>query len=171
MTTKGDTTDGAPEDQDPAATRFLVDGTAGRLARWLRLLGFDTAYCECAADYRLAHLARVEGRVLLTRRKPASALPWAPAVLLESDSLEEQLVQVARLYPLPDKPLTRCSSCNSPLADVPRESVRGRVPPFVYETAPAFSRCSGCGHLYWPGTHHAGISERWARLRELSSED
>jgi uncharacterized protein with PIN domain len=151
--------------------RFLVDGTAGRLARWLRLLGFDTAYSGEAAGYRLVHRARAEGRVLVTRRVAASALPWAPAVFLESDSVEEQLAQLALLYRLPGRPLTRCSGCNTPLEEASRVSVRGEVPPFVYKTAPAFSRCPGCGHVFWQGTHYARIRERWEELRRLSAQE
>lgn len=160
-----DSRDDTAQDQGSGDVRFLVDSTAGRLARWLRLIGFDTGYSGAAADYRLVHRARAEGRILLTRRKTATLLPWAPAIHLQSDQLDEQLEQVARRFRPPDKALTRCSICNSPLEDVTRESVRHRVPRFVYNTAPAFSTCPGCGRVYWQGTHYAKIKERWSNLR------
>ncbi len=162
-----DSTDSPRRDRDPGTVRFLVDGTAGSLARWLRLLGFDAACSGTAADYRLVHRARAEGRVLVTRRRAAAALPWAEAVLLQSDKLDEQLRQIAAGFPPQDPPLTRCSTCNTPLEDVERESVRGHVPPYVFRTARSFSRCPRCLHIYWPGTHYREIKARWDELRRL----
>jgi uncharacterized protein with PIN domain len=169
MTTKGDSTDGTPADQESGEARFLVDGTAGRLARWLRLLGFDTAYSAEPAGYHAVHRARAEGRILLTRRRAASELPWASAVFLDSEILERQLAQLASLYRLPAKPLTRCSDCNTPLQEASRDSVQDKVPPYVFRTAPAFSVCPECGHVYWQGTHYKRIAERWRELRRLSA--
>ena len=156
-----------PGSEEPGTVRFLVDGTAGRLVRWLRLLGFDSAYADRSADYRLVHRARSEDRVLLTRRASAAALPWAEAVYLESDRLTEQLVQVAGLFPLPDHPMTRCSLCNAPLESVPKETVRDEVPPYVYATLSGFSKCPECGHVYWQGTHFSKIMSRWRSLRNM----
>jgi uncharacterized protein with PIN domain len=153
---------------DTATVRFLVDSTAGRLARWLRLVGYDTAYSGAPADYRLVHRAMSEGRVLITRCGSAAALPWARAILLRDDRLEDQLIQVARAFPPHAPPLTRCSICNTPLEEIARESVRKRVPPYVYKTARSFSICPGCRHVYWPGTHHDRIKARWEALRRVS---
>jgi uncharacterized protein with PIN domain len=86
---------------------------------------------------------------------------------LESDGLDDQLVQVARRFRPPTPPLSRCSLCNTPLDSVSREDVRDAVPPFVYETAPGFSKCPGCGHVYWQGTHCSKITDRWRALRKL----
>jgi hypothetical protein len=169
-----DSTDRLDADQDPQGSeeprtvRFLVDGTAGRLVKWLRLLGFDSTYADRAADFHLVHRARSEGRVLLTRRASAAALPWAEAVHLESDSVDEQLVQVAALFPPPDHPMTRCSLCNALLESAPKEAVRDEVPPYVYATASGFSKCPECGHVYWQGTHFPKIMSRWKSLRKLS---
>lgn len=168
MGTMRDSTDSPQRDQGSAAVRFLVDSTAGRLARWLRLMGYDAAYSGAAADYRLVHRARAEGRVLLTRRKSATELPWAEALLLTSDLLDHQLEQVARSYPPPEPPLTRCSICNTPLEKASKKSVKRKVPPYVYDTVGSFSVCPGCGHVYWPGTHYARILARWMELRDLS---
>lgn len=151
--------------------RFLVDSTAGRLARWLRLVGYDTAYSGAPANYRVVHRAMSEGRVLITRCRSAAALPWARAILLEDDRLEDQLIQVARAFPPQAPPLTRCSICNTPLQEVPRDSVRGKVPSYVFKTAGSFSRCPGCGHIYWPGTHYERIKARWEALRRVSRAD
>jgi uncharacterized protein with PIN domain len=164
-----DRTDGS--DGSPATARFLVDSTAGKLVRWLRLLGFDSAYADSAADYRLVHRARAEKRILLTRRRSVCFLPWAEAVLLESDQVTEQLVQVARRFTLPENPLSRCSLCNSLLDEVSKETVKQEVPPFVYKTASGFSRCTGCGHVYWEGTHCSRIMGLWRDLRELARRD
>jgi len=150
--------------------RFLVDGTARRLARWLRLMGFDAETCEGPADYNAVHRARAEGRILLSRRKSATSLPWAQALRLQSDDLEEQLRQVVRAYGVPKNPVSRCSLCNAPLQEISREEARDAVPPYVYRTAPSFSRCTGCGHTYWQGTHYARIRKRWEQLRRLGRQ-
>jgi len=168
----GSTAGQAPQpNQGPEEVRFLVDSTAGKLVRWLRLLGFDSTYSEQAADYRLVHRARTEGRIVLTRRRSAAALPWGNAVLLESDRLDDQLTQIARCYAMPGRPMTRCSLCNALLEDVSGESVRDIVPPFVYKTASGFSKCLGCGHVYWQGTHSSRITERWKTLWELAGSE
>jgi uncharacterized protein with PIN domain len=112
-----------------------------------------------------------QGRVLITRCGSAAALPWARAILLEEDRLEDQLIQVARAFPPHAPPLTRCSICNTQLEGVDRESVRKRVPPYVYRTAPSFSICPGCRHVYWPGTHYERIKARWEALRRVSGAE
>lgn len=145
---------------DPAAEpRFLADAMLGRLARWLRLLGFDTAYDAAINDSDLARRAYEEGRVVLTRDR---ALPeeWRlpRVVVLESESLREQLRELARVFPMRGgKLFSRCSHCNAPLQDVAVERVAERVPPRVLERQASFRRCAACNRVYWEGSHVARI--------------
>ena len=147
--------------------RLLADGMLGRLARWLRLLGYDTAYENDADDLELARRARAEGRVLLTRDRALAARRGLRTLLIKSEVLEEQVRQVREaLGPPPDPALSRCSLCNLPLEPATREEVADRVPPYVLRTHERFRTCPGCGRVYWEGTH----LERMRRQMEAFSD-
>jgi uncharacterized protein with PIN domain len=143
-----------------AETRFLADAMLGRLARWLRLLGFDTAYDAAIADEDVARRALDEQRIVLTRDR---ALPeeWRlpRVVVLRSEATAEQLRELARHFPLraAARPFTRCSRCNAPLEHVAADAVAAHVPPRIVATQARFLRCRGCGHVYWEGSHVARI--------------
>lgn len=134
--------------------RLLADGMLGRLARWLRLLGYDTAYEANADDLDLARRARAEGRVLLTRDRALAGRRGLRTLLIASEHLEEQVHQVRQaLGPPPSPALSRCSLCNLPLMPVEPDEIADRVPPYVLQTQERFSRCPGCDRVYWAGTH------------------
>lgn len=140
----------------------------GRLARWLRLLGYDAAYARDADDYELMRRARAEARTLLTRDRRLAARRGLQAVLVLSESLEEQVRQVQQtLGPPPDPPLSRCPACNTPLIAATRAAVRERVPPYVWRRQTDFRLCPACHRAYWPGTHLERIR---AALTPLSGE-
>jgi uncharacterized protein with PIN domain len=146
--------------------RFLADAMVGRLAKWLRALGYDTLYHRAGDDEALLATAAAEGRVLLTRdtHLPLASLP-AGSLFIRSDRVEDQLREVLRAYALrPTSPGTRCLRCNTILVPVPREGVAGRVPEFVLTRYTAFRTCPACGRIYWPGTHRARMDEVLARL-------
>jgi len=133
---------------------LLLDGMLGRLAKWLRLLGYDAAYDNQADDLELARRARAEGRVLLTRDRELAGRRGLRTLLVRSDVLEEQVEQtVEELGPPSQTALSRCSLCNEPLQATTPEEVAGRVPPYVLRTQPRFRICPSCGRVYWAGTH------------------
>ncbi len=146
-------------DHPPAEPRFVADAMLGRLARWLRLLGWDVAYDPGLGDRELARLAAREDRVLLTRDRGLLARRIVRrGLLVRDDGVGRQLAQVLRdlgLDPDPARAWTRCSLCNTPTEEVPKESVAGRVPAYTYATHERFRRCPGCGKVYWGGTHRA----------------
>jgi uncharacterized protein with PIN domain len=144
----------------------------GSLARWLRFFGFDTVFLEPGVEDRLlAERARVDGRWLLTRDRELAAV-GPRTILVRSDGLEDQLLEVfGRLGLRPDATLenARCSECNGNIVDVTREEVAEVTPPHVLATAPRFRRCTGCGRVYWPGSHGERILERMeAVVRRLT---
>ena len=139
---------------DDKPLQLLADGMLGRLAKWLRLLGYDTAYDNAATDPELARRARAEGRVLLTRDHELAARRGLRTLLICSQVLEEQIREVrASLGPPPQPALSRCAVCNSVLDPVSPNQVAQRVPPYVLRTQTEFRRCPGCGRVYWPGSH------------------
>ena len=144
-----------------AVPRFLVDGTAGKLARWLRVLGFDADYVsECDAP-AIARLARQSGRVVVSRSTEVTGRLGEASILLESENLRGQLEQVVdSVGPDACRPFSRCNVCNRKLERVQKETVRGRVPEFVYATQDSFSSCPQCGRYFWHGTHYSNMLEQ-----------
>jgi len=144
---------------------FAVDTMLGRLARWLRILGHDTAYGPHLRGRALAACARRQRRLLLTRDTRLVRDPELPPhVFVTSNDFRDQLRQVAAVVPLGGGLLRRCLDCNEPLVDARREAVAAEVPPYVHETQTEFWRCPRCGHLYWPATHRDRIHEELSRI-------
>jgi uncharacterized protein with PIN domain len=135
---------------------FIADAMLGRLAKLLRMVGYDVLYRAGIDDSELKHVAMSEGRVLLTRDNEVAGtrLPIR-IVLVASDHPEEQLRQVVTEMELEvgSDLFTRCLLCNAPVEPVPREDVREEVPPYVFETQKRFARCPSCRKIYWAATH------------------
>lgn len=160
---------------DPMARiAFVVDANAGRLATFLRTLGFDTAYDPALDDAPLAELAVREGRILLT--KDRSLLKRALIVfgcLIRTDDPHEQLRAVLRLLDLrpPYHPFSRCLLCNALLEPVPKSEIMHRLLPLTRRHYFDFHRCPHCDKIYWPGSHHDHMRERIENMcRELFME-
>jgi uncharacterized protein with PIN domain len=144
--------------------RFLADCNVGRLARWLRALGYDTAYHPRIGDPELVGQALAEDRVLLTRdlgilHRRVVASGRVRALLLHDDQVQSQLRQVvAEMGLSTDLALTRCLECNLVLEPRTPAAVAARVPAYVRATQTRYSECSRCARIYWAGSH-------WARMR------
>jgi uncharacterized protein with PIN domain len=138
------------------APRFVADVMLGRLAKWLRIAGFDVLYSNRFSDDELVRISRLQDRVLLSRdtrlliRKEVKNF-----IFLESQDALTQFRHVIESTGLPalPAPLTRCLSCNRILVPTEREKVRDAVPPFVYSTHARYKSCPGCGKIFWAGTH------------------
>jgi hypothetical protein len=136
----------------------LLDAMLGRLARWLRLAGYDAAYMRDADDLELVRVARAEGRLLLTRDLELARRRGVRTLLIDSQQVDEQLDEVRRSVGPPPEPITsRCAKCNAPLHPLDRAAARDRVPPYVFRTQREFSQCPACRRVYWPGTHWQAI--------------
>ncbi|MCL5043672.1 MAG: Mut7-C RNAse domain-containing protein [Deltaproteobacteria bacterium] len=144
--------------------RLAVDRMLGRLARWLRLAGADVLYDPALDGAALLERARFEHRPLITRDK---RLRTAPDVFyLAEQGFRDQLRTVAERFRLALvlRPLTRCPRCNQPLSEVGRAALLGRLPPFVWAAHERFARCSGCGKIFWQGTHAERILQELKAL-------
>jgi uncharacterized protein with PIN domain len=135
----------------------------GTLAKWLRILGYDTIYDSAMDDHQLARVARAEGRVLLTRDRALAGRRGVDSVLVESEELEAQIAQVVSDLDLdldPSGSFSRCPVCNEGLTHLDREEARERVPVYVARTHDKFKCCPGCGRVYWRGSHREKMEER-----------
>lgn len=144
----------------PEPPRFVVDVMLGRLAKWLRIAGFDVLYSNRYTDDELISLSQSEQRVLLTRdTRLLLRRAVGPFVFLESERVREQIRQVfeaARIAELPGL-FSRCITCNRVLYEISREDVRDRVPSYVFATQTLFKLCPECGRIFWAGTHRAAV--------------
>jgi uncharacterized protein with PIN domain len=133
--------------------KFAADRTLVRLAKWLRLMGADVLCMDSLAGARTLHLAREQGRHMLTRDKRLRTA--ADALYIESHLFRDQIREVMARFPFDPRRLafTRCSCCNGILREVGREAVARRVPPFVYAAHQRFALCEGCDRVYWGATH------------------
>jgi len=149
---------------------FVADCMLGRLAKWLKILGFDVLYFSKAEDRDLVAVARREGRVLLTRDTGLieRTAKRPNRVFIRSDDWEDQVVQVLDEFSLWDevRPNTRCIACNLPLKPLSRERARNLVTPYVRERAASFAVCSGCDRVFWQGTHFGDMERKIERLLE-----
>ena len=140
---------------------FIVDVNAGRLALFLRMLGFDTMYGNDIRNGRLAEIAQSQNRILLTRD---TALLKRKIImhgyLLREQNPDRQLVEVVRLYDLSSriKPLSRCIPCNGLLVPVSKKVIMDRLEPLTRKYYHSFHICRECSKIYWPGSHQEKIS-------------
>ncbi|MGE5138361.1 MAG: Mut7-C RNAse domain-containing protein [Rudaea sp.] len=140
--------------------KFVADAMLGRLARWLRVLGYDTLYSAEADDAALARQSRAEDRILLTRDRELAHRKGILVLWIKSDRVEEQLSQVVSQLGLASEDrFSRCIQCNVVLQELARPQAEGRVPPYVWTTQARFRECPQCRRVYWRGTH-------WARMEQ-----
>jgi len=147
--------------------QFVADVMVGKLARWLRVLGFDVAYSNTFEDDEIIRIGDSENRIILTRDVPLAARrAWPRSLLIESVNYKEQVRQVLRTFQLTEfNVFSRCLECNTPLDRVDKEAVFEKVAPFIYLTHDRFAMCPSCGRVYWRGTHAEKMLARIEMLR------
>jgi uncharacterized protein with PIN domain len=146
----------------PSPERFVLDVHLGKLARALRMLGFDSCYENSYLDSEIALIAETENRVVLTRDiglLKQKVIRWG--YWLRSQHLHEQLAEVVRYFDLVQKlkPFTRCLVCNGAIIEVPKESIIDRLPPKTRLYFHRFYQCSCCKKVYWKGSHYNRMLE------------
>jgi uncharacterized protein len=148
--------------------RFVVDVNLGRLARLLRVLGFDVWWSNDADDATLTDVSLEEQRILLTRdRGLLKRRAITHGLFVHSQDPEEQVLEVIRRLDLRQRlaPLTRCLHCNGKLAAVSKHEVIDQLEPLTRQYYEEFSRCAECGRIYWAGSHYARLLSLVERLR------
>lgn len=155
--------------------KFIADNMLGGLARWLRILGYDTVYEKNMPDWMILRRAELEGRIILTRDRAlhrkalkkglASVFVWG----IEVDEMLAQLASSTGIELSVDFNETRCPEDNTQLVKVTKEAIKDKVPRRVYELHEDFWQCPRCGKVYWVGNHWKKIEEilENARLKLL----
>jgi uncharacterized protein len=149
-------------------SRFVADGHLGSLTRNLRLFGFDVTYDPQAEDRQLLGVMERENRALLTRDRrllmhTIVKIGYCP----RSQNADEQTVEVIRRFNLLDSlaPFTRCVRCNAPVRNVSKAEIIERLEPLTKIYYEQFRRCTGCGQIYWAGSHFSKLQKRLERIR------
>ena len=135
---------------------FAADKTLGRLAKWLRLLGFDTLFESERANEKFIDTLEKD-RILLTRtQRFRKQYADRKLIFVESDHPQQQLNQVVEELGLKaeqTRPFSRCLQCNVPIVAAEKNLLRGRIPDYIFETHDHFLTCPECGKVYWSGSH------------------
>lgn len=150
--------------------KFIADQNVGKLARWLRLLGYDTVIFEGKDDGDLIKAALSGERVLLTKdrqiiKRRTAVSGQLPVLLVEQDEPEDQLITVIKKLSMTEKELfSRCLECNSQLLPRQKEEIKERVPPYVFKTQESYMECPRCHRIYWKGTHWKAMQNKVGQL-------
>ncbi|TET18172.1 MAG: hypothetical protein E3J75_00725 [Dehalococcoidia bacterium] len=152
--------------------KFIVDNNVGKLAKWLRIMGYDTLFFNGSNDSRMIAIALAEERVVLTKdtqimKRGVITRGRLKAIFIQSDEPELQMHQVIDALHLDCrfKPFTICLECNQPLLEKSKQQVKELVPPYVFQTQNQYMECPTCHRIYWRGTHWQAMTEK---LRKLS---
>ena len=153
--------------------RFVADAMLGRLAKWLRVMGYDTHYQSIYSREALGSHVR-DGRRLLSRHGP-TVEQYSHSVFIRSDHVKEQLhemMDVVSPTSIRSNWFSRCLVCNTPLRDADPEDGQENVPEYVfYRNRKRIRFCPSCGRYFWPGTHRKRMIaqlEAWGFFRNLS---
>jgi len=156
-------------DEEGGEARFIADRMLGRLARYLRILGYDVAYPAPCSDALLVMQARREKRVLLTRDREiiegaGSYSGYPPVVEMRSQSVLQQIEQLVGEGWIDRARNPRCSLCNRALKEMPHWEARHLTPPFTHATQVSFLYCGPCNLILWEGSHWDLFRRRLGRL-------
>ncbi|NPV87119.1 MAG: Mut7-C ubiquitin/RNAse domain-containing protein [Anaerolineae bacterium] len=150
-------------------TRFVLDTHLGRLAAYLRMLGFDTLYRNDYKDEELARISCEEKRVLLTRdRGLLKRKMVSHGYYVRETSAHQQAVEVLRRFQLEGqiKPFERCLKCNGLMRQVDKGAIEGKLPANTRKYYDLFYTCNVCGQIYWKGTHYQRMKTLIERIAQ-----
>jgi len=141
--------------------KLLLTKELGRLAKWLRILGFDAEYSQESNPASLIIQALREERIILSRNHRLPVSRGLKIIILKEEKIREQLreaLKILGIEPNGQIMFTRCTICNLELAPIAKEKVRGKVPDYVFQTQESFFICPKCSRIYWHGTHWGNAS-------------
>lgn len=151
--------------------KFIADIMVGKLARYMRMAGYDVMYINNASDDQIIKIARETDRIILTRDSLMLARrEFKKGIIkylyIKEDKLENQLDQIKSELKISLKPnLIRCIVCNEKLIKVKKEDIKNKVPPYVYKTQQNFLYCKNCDKYYWRGTHYQNIKNTFLNIK------
>ena len=147
--------------------KFIVDTNVGKLAKWLRMMGYDALFFDGSDDSQMVAAALAEGRAILTRdtqimRRRVVTSGQLKVILIRGDEPERQMRQVVETLNLDCqfRPFAICLECNQPLVARSKQQVQGRVPPYVFQTQSQYMECPACRRIYWRGTHWQAMNKK-----------
>ncbi len=147
--------------------KFICDEMLGSLAKWLRILGYDTKYVKNVSDEKIIEIAEKEGRIVLTRDKLLARK--SKGIYINERDVEEQLKKVIESLNLDieeEKILTRCTICNIKVTKIDKDKVKGKVPEYVWNNNEDFWICPSCKRIYWIGSHWNKMEEVIQKLKK-----
>lgn len=140
--------------------KFIADSNVGKLARWLRMIGYDTLLFKEKDDKRMIQIALKEGRVILTKdtqimKRRLITNSKLKAIFIKHDDPKAQLQQTVKALNLDYhfKPFSLCLECNQALMPRSKDEVQSLVPSYVFKTQKQYTECPSCHRIYWQGTH------------------
>jgi uncharacterized protein with PIN domain len=149
----------------------------GKLARWLRMMGFDSLFFDGPDDGDMVRQALAEDRVILTRdteimERRVVKNGQLKVILMESEIPDKQIRQVLDSIDLKSqfRPFTRCLECNELLAEKTREDVENRVPKYVFQNHNQYMECPACHRIYWRGTHWEAMIKKLEALADFKGD-
>ena len=145
--------------------KFLADRMLGRLAKWLRIFGYDTSYFPSANNLRLILMARKEKRILLTRDTHLiKRKNICDFLFVKSDRWDKQLIEIIKGLRLDiqlnSHLFSRCSICNTPTSEADKKKIKSHIPPYVFQNNNDFVYCPSCKKYYWKGTHWEKMNKK-----------
>jgi len=156
--------------------KFIVDQNVGKLAKWLRIMGYDAAFFNGSNDSHMVAIALKEGRIILTKdtqimKRRVVTSGRLKAIFIEADEPEQQMRQLIGELNLDGwfRPFALCLECNQPLVERSKEEVKGLVPPYVFQTQNQYMECPACHRIYWRGTHWRAMTRRLEKFFEGST--
>ena len=142
--------------------KFILTPELGRLAKWLRILGYDTVYFTKHNLSCLLIQALRDNRIILTRNSHfINKARVIRAIWIKSEEVNQQLRQVLKQLSIrsdPQRMFSRCTICNTQLNKIDKQTVKKRVPEYVFETQDDFFTCPCCQRIYWSGTHWGNVT-------------
>ena len=140
--------------------KFIADSNAGKLARWLRMIGYDTLLFTEKDDSKLIKIALKESRVILTKdtqiiKRRLITNGKLKAIFIKHDDPKAQLQQTVKALNLDYhfRPFSLCLECNQALMPRSKDEVQSLVPSYVFKTQKQYMECPSCHRIYWQGTH------------------
>jgi hypothetical protein len=155
--------------------KFIADSNVGKLARWLRMIGYDTLLFKEKNDSKMVEIALKEGRVILTKdtqimKRRLVTDGKLQTIFIKHDDPKTQLQQTVKALNLNYhfRPFSLCLECNQALIPRSKDKVQSLVPAYVLQTQKQYMECPSCHRIYWQGTHWQAMVKE---LENLAEED